>query len=103
MVFLELNIKLDFHVVLAYALTFNSNAIVTLTLLCMQAKRRVLETDEWLRVKGCENVYAIGDCATIDQRKVMVSEAFNCLILLFRTAVVLLHYSCNVSFYSSLS
>ncbi|XP_050248180.1 external alternative NAD(P)H-ubiquinone oxidoreductase B1, mitochondrial-like [Quercus robur] len=36
-----------------------------------QAKRRVLETDEWLRVKGCENVYAIGDCATIDQRKVM--------------------------------
>ncbi|KAK9995056.1 hypothetical protein SO802_024759 [Lithocarpus litseifolius] len=37
----------------------------------MQAKRRVLATDEWLRVKGCENVYAIGDCATIDQRKVM--------------------------------
>ncbi|KAL4620311.1 hypothetical protein ACB092_06G144900 [Castanea dentata] len=36
-----------------------------------QAKRRVLATDEWLRVKGCENVYAIGDCATIDQRKVM--------------------------------
>ncbi|XP_030930151.1 external alternative NAD(P)H-ubiquinone oxidoreductase B1, mitochondrial-like [Quercus lobata] len=36
-----------------------------------QAKRRVLETNEWLRVKGCENVYAIGDCATIDQRKVM--------------------------------
>nr|GEU69215.1 external alternative NAD(P)H-ubiquinone oxidoreductase B1, mitochondrial-like [Tanacetum cinerariifolium] len=36
-----------------------------------QGNRRVLATDEWLRVKGCEDVYAIGDCATIDQRKVM--------------------------------
>lgn len=38
----------------------------------MQGKRRVLATDEWLRVKGCEDVYAIGDCATIDQRKIRV-------------------------------
>ncbi|KAK4789804.1 hypothetical protein SAY86_017108 [Trapa natans] len=37
----------------------------------LKGKRRILATDEWLRVKGCENVYAIGDCATIDQRKVM--------------------------------
>lgn len=37
-----------------------------------QGKRRVLATDEWLRVKGCEDVYAIGDCATLVQRKVMV-------------------------------
>ncbi|KAJ9171015.1 hypothetical protein P3X46_019069 [Hevea brasiliensis] len=36
-----------------------------------QANRRALATNEWLRVKGCENVYALGDCATIDQRKVM--------------------------------
>ncbi|GLU06521.1 hypothetical protein SLE2022_235490 [Rubroshorea leprosula] len=36
-----------------------------------QAKRRVLVTDEWLQVKGCENVYALGDCATIDQCKIM--------------------------------
>ncbi|XP_057954347.1 external alternative NAD(P)H-ubiquinone oxidoreductase B1, mitochondrial-like isoform X1 [Malania oleifera] len=36
-----------------------------------QTKRRVLATDEWLRVKGCDNVYALGDCATIDQRKIM--------------------------------
>lgn len=36
-----------------------------------QGKRRVLATNEWLRVKECESVYAIGDCATIDQRKVM--------------------------------
>ncbi|PON80557.1 Parvalbumin [Parasponia andersonii] len=35
-----------------------------------QADRRILATDEWLRVKGYENVYAIGDCATIDQRKI---------------------------------
>ncbi|KAL9262455.1 External alternative NAD(P)H-ubiquinone oxidoreductase B1, mitochondrial-like protein [Drosera capensis] len=36
-----------------------------------QGNRRVLATDEWLRVKGCNDVFAIGDCATIDQRKVM--------------------------------
>ncbi|KAF5481199.1 hypothetical protein F2P56_001868 [Juglans regia] len=35
-----------------------------------QANRHVLATDEWLRVKGCEDAYAIGDCATIDQRKI---------------------------------
>ncbi|KAG0472513.1 hypothetical protein HPP92_017059 [Vanilla planifolia] len=40
--------------------------------------RRVLATDEWLRVLGCDNVYALGDCATITQRKVMedISEIF---------------------------
>ena len=37
-----------------------------------QADRRVLATDEWLRVRGCDGVYALGDCATISQRKVMV-------------------------------
>ncbi|GKU96560.1 hypothetical protein SLEP1_g9784 [Rubroshorea leprosula] len=36
-----------------------------------QANRRVLATNEWLRVKGCENAYALGDCATIEQRKIM--------------------------------
>ncbi|XP_073008528.1 external alternative NAD(P)H-ubiquinone oxidoreductase B2, mitochondrial-like isoform X1 [Typha latifolia] len=36
-----------------------------------QANRRVLATDEWLRVHECDGVYAIGDCATINQRKVM--------------------------------
>ncbi|CAH9099280.1 unnamed protein product [Cuscuta epithymum] len=36
-----------------------------------QANRRALATDEWLRVKGCEGVYALGDCATVDQRKIM--------------------------------
>ncbi|CAA0816192.1 External alternative NAD(P)H-ubiquinone oxidoreductase B1- mitochondrial [Striga hermonthica] len=35
-----------------------------------QGSRRVLATDEWLRVKGCEDVYALGDCATVDQRKI---------------------------------
>ncbi|XP_076920048.1 external alternative NAD(P)H-ubiquinone oxidoreductase B1, mitochondrial-like [Bidens hawaiensis] len=44
-----------------------------------QGNRKILATDEWLRVKGCENVYAIGDCATIDQRKVMedIGAIFN--------------------------
>ncbi|KAK9936253.1 hypothetical protein M0R45_013103 [Rubus argutus] len=36
-----------------------------------QANRRVLATDEWLRVEGCDKVYALGDCATINQRKVV--------------------------------
>ena len=31
----------------------------------------MLATDEWLRVEGQDNVYALGDCATINQRKVM--------------------------------
>ncbi|KAF6167665.1 hypothetical protein GIB67_031248, partial [Kingdonia uniflora] len=36
-----------------------------------QTNRRVLATDEWLRVEGCDGIYAMGDCATINQRKVM--------------------------------
>ncbi|KAI5061866.1 hypothetical protein GOP47_0022405 [Adiantum capillus-veneris] len=36
-----------------------------------QGDRRLLATDEWLRVKGCENAYALGDCATIEQRKLL--------------------------------
>ncbi|EFJ21092.1 hypothetical protein SELMODRAFT_107483, partial [Selaginella moellendorffii] len=36
-----------------------------------QKNRRVLATDEWLRVRGCEGVFAVGDCATIEQRKIM--------------------------------
>ncbi|XP_071930413.1 external alternative NAD(P)H-ubiquinone oxidoreductase B2, mitochondrial-like [Coffea arabica] len=36
-----------------------------------QSNRRVLATDEWLRVERCDNIYAVGDCATINQRKVM--------------------------------
>ncbi|KAK4749787.1 hypothetical protein SAY87_027236 [Trapa incisa] len=36
-----------------------------------QPNRRALATDEWLRVEGCDSIYAVGDCATINQRKVM--------------------------------
>ncbi|CAI9087623.1 OLC1v1021736C5 [Oldenlandia corymbosa var. corymbosa] len=36
-----------------------------------QGNRRVLATDEWLRVEGSDTIYALGDCATINQRKVM--------------------------------
>ncbi|KAK7342204.1 hypothetical protein VNO80_25148 [Phaseolus coccineus] len=36
-----------------------------------QINRRALVTDEWLRVEGSDNIYALGDCATINQRKVM--------------------------------
>ncbi|XAR68045.1 NADH:ubiquinone reductase (non-electrogenic), partial [Bertholletia excelsa] len=34
-----------------------------------QGERHVLATDEWLRVKGSQDIYALGDCATIDQHK----------------------------------
>ncbi|XP_078447688.1 external alternative NAD(P)H-ubiquinone oxidoreductase B2, mitochondrial-like [Wolffia australiana] len=36
-----------------------------------QGNRRVLATDEWLRVRECDGVYALGDCASISQRRVM--------------------------------
>lgn len=48
--------------------------VIVCGFVCLQGNRRVLATDEWLRVKGCEEVYALGDCATIDQRKIMVSK-----------------------------
>jgi len=41
---------------------------------CVQTGRRVLGTDEWLRVLGCDGVYALGDSGTINQRKVMVCK-----------------------------
>lgn len=41
-----------------------------------QSDRRALGTDEWLRVKGCENAYALGDCATIEQRKLLEDVAY---------------------------
>ncbi|KAG2712361.1 hypothetical protein I3843_04G112500 [Carya illinoinensis] len=41
-----------------------------------QANRHALATDEWLRVGRCENVYALGDCATVNQRQVMEDIAF---------------------------
>ncbi|CAL0303919.1 unnamed protein product [Lupinus luteus] len=36
-----------------------------------QINRRALVTDEWLRLEGFENIYALGDCATVNQRRVM--------------------------------
>ncbi|KAG5014896.1 hypothetical protein JHK82_020576 [Glycine max] len=37
----------------------------------IETNRRAIATDEWLRVEATNNVYALGDCATINQRKVM--------------------------------
>lgn len=45
-------------------------------LLLWQINRRALVTDEWLRVEGSDNIYALGDCATINQRKVMVGAIY---------------------------
>ncbi|CAA7047072.1 unnamed protein product [Microthlaspi erraticum] len=44
-----------------------------------QGNRRALATDEWHRVEGWDNIYALGDYATINQRKVMedVSAIFS--------------------------
>ncbi|RZC80519.1 hypothetical protein C5167_043094 [Papaver somniferum] len=36
-----------------------------------QTTRRVLATDEWLRVQGSDCIYALGDCASINQRRIM--------------------------------
>jgi hypothetical protein len=74
-----------------------------LALLYMQGNRHVLATDEWLRVKGYEDAYAIGDCATIDQRKIMVCEVFNYLIIILDAVSSLVHLSCNLSYYCWLS
>ncbi|KMT04491.1 hypothetical protein BVRB_8g181570 [Beta vulgaris subsp. vulgaris] len=43
-----------------------------------QGNRRALGTDEWLRVEGTGEIYALGDSATIVQRKVMedIAEIF---------------------------
>ncbi|KAL3691359.1 hypothetical protein R1sor_005010 [Riccia sorocarpa] len=41
-----------------------------------QTDRRALATDEWLRVKGCNEVWAIGDCATMEQRKLLDDIAY---------------------------
>ncbi|PKU63738.1 NAD(P)H dehydrogenase B3, mitochondrial [Dendrobium catenatum] len=38
-----------------------------------QGNMHVLETVEWLRVLGCENIYALGDFSIISQQKVMVA------------------------------
>lgn len=49
-----------------------------------QINRRAIVTDEWLRVEGCDNIYALGDCATINQRRVMVCDSvqsINCICL----------------------
>jgi hypothetical protein len=35
-----------------------------------QADRKVLATDAWLHVHNCEGVYALGDCASVEQRKI---------------------------------
>jgi hypothetical protein len=47
----------------------------------IQGNRRVLATDEWLRVLECDGVYAIGDCATINQRRVMVCNGSPLLVV----------------------
>eukprot|EP01087_Luapelamoeba_hula_P023102 TRINITY_DN8446_c0_g1_i1.p1 TRINITY_DN8446_c0_g1~~TRINITY_DN8446_c0_g1_i1.p1 ORF type:complete len:661 (-),score=96.82 TRINITY_DN8446_c0_g1_i1:141-2093(-) len=40
-----------------------------------QRNNRAITTDEFLRVKGAENVYAIGDCSTIEQHKLLAKFA----------------------------
>lgn len=51
----------------------------------------MLATNEWLLVKGCENVYAVGDCASIAQRKIMVCEATTVLTQIMHLAMVLVN------------
>ncbi|KAI6672900.1 hypothetical protein NL676_000806 [Syzygium grande] len=37
-----------------------------------QTNRRAIATDEWLRVDGCDRIYALGDSATINRQRVIV-------------------------------
>lgn len=55
-----------------------------------------MATDEWLRVEGCDNVYALGDCATINQRKVMVSAPFRFVWLMFSVSFVFMPINSSV-------
>lgn len=54
---------------------FLYGAYIYLINISMQGHRHVLATDEWLRVKGCDDVFAIGDCASVDQRKIIVCDS----------------------------
>lgn len=65
-------ISLSKQYLLVSSLASHSNLGILNGLLYVQANRKILETDEWLRVTGCEAVYAIGDCASVHQRKIMV-------------------------------
>ncbi|KAL0405881.1 UNVERIFIED_CONTAM: External alternative NAD(P)H-ubiquinone oxidoreductase B4, mitochondrial [Sesamum latifolium] len=58
--------------------TFNTPGVLE-NAYFLKTNRRVLATDEWLRVEGSDCIYALGDCATINQRKVMedISVIFN--------------------------
>lgn len=38
----------------------------------VQHNRHAILTDQWLEVKGLPNVYALGDCASIEQEKLLV-------------------------------
>lgn len=61
-----------------------------------QANRRALATDEWLRVEGCDSIYALGDCATINQRKVMVKFLYSSLIHFFHDLCGFFHFIIRV-------
>ena len=58
----------------------------------------MLATDEWLRVNGCDNVYALGDCATITQRKVMVCACYSVSKYYFASLTVYIMLFDMVSF-----
>lgn len=63
-----------------------------------QGGRRALATNEWLQVKGCENVYAVGDCASIAQRKIMVCKPtirLSILFLCFHICILNLNMFCD--------
>ena len=59
----------------------------------------MLATDEWLRVLGCDNVYALGDCATISQRKVMVRALINFEVSFLFTMSDISTFELNLKFY----
>jgi NADH:ubiquinone reductase (non-electrogenic) len=67
------------YLIMCPSLCSSSKIIIPLDI---QANRRVLATDEWLRVRECGDVYAVGDCATINQRRVMVCNKYSSFYVL---------------------
>ena len=69
-----LNLSLPVNPFMTYSAIVQLQCFVNISKysLLEQTNRRALATNEWLRVRECEGVYAIGDCATVSQRKIMV-------------------------------
>ena len=63
----------------------------------LQTNRRALATDEWLRVEGYDNIYALGDCATVNQRRVMVCAIYS-IVCVYQSNIIKHLQILNITF-----